>query len=257
MFGLKIFVRVQTFRRVPPVLPRNFCHPDKDKDKQQTSQKLLMLSSPLSDWHSPTLNVMIRVAQFVRNSQLCHYYSLNHSQCLCLCICLCQWRGQWHWWCQICQISRDFVFYDCFLVTLLKVTNHKIDESGWRWKAFAILAMFKSYQSLLGTRAMDAIASKKRITYFPSQRCSATLPHLSYSAASDLSFFGRRRSEVADLAELPWPALSHTWHILSPFQTSWDSYSVWSTKKENWGAVKCKLGYLTAVVLSWLLFKIC
>ena len=27
MFGLKIFVRVQTFRRVPPVLPRNFCHP--------------------------------------------------------------------------------------------------------------------------------------------------------------------------------------------------------------------------------------
>ena len=27
MFKLKIFVRVQTFRRVPPVLPRNFCHP--------------------------------------------------------------------------------------------------------------------------------------------------------------------------------------------------------------------------------------
>ena len=27
MFWLKIFVRVQTFRRVPPVLPRNFCHP--------------------------------------------------------------------------------------------------------------------------------------------------------------------------------------------------------------------------------------
>ena len=27
MFGLKIFVRVQTFWRVPPVLPRNFCHP--------------------------------------------------------------------------------------------------------------------------------------------------------------------------------------------------------------------------------------
>ena len=32
MFGLKIFVRVQTFRRVPPVLPRNFCHPDDDYD---------------------------------------------------------------------------------------------------------------------------------------------------------------------------------------------------------------------------------
>ena len=28
MFGQKIFVQVQTFRRVPPVLPRNFCHPD-------------------------------------------------------------------------------------------------------------------------------------------------------------------------------------------------------------------------------------
>ena len=28
MFGLKTFVRVQTFRRVPPVLPCNFCHPD-------------------------------------------------------------------------------------------------------------------------------------------------------------------------------------------------------------------------------------
>ena len=27
MLGLKIFVRVQTFRRVPPVLPCNFCHP--------------------------------------------------------------------------------------------------------------------------------------------------------------------------------------------------------------------------------------
>ena len=27
MFGLKIYVRVQTFRRVPPVLPCNFCHP--------------------------------------------------------------------------------------------------------------------------------------------------------------------------------------------------------------------------------------
>ena len=27
MFGLKIFVRVQTFRRVPPVLPRSSCHP--------------------------------------------------------------------------------------------------------------------------------------------------------------------------------------------------------------------------------------
>ena len=28
MLGLKVFVRVQTFRRAPPVLPCNFCHPD-------------------------------------------------------------------------------------------------------------------------------------------------------------------------------------------------------------------------------------
>ena len=27
MFGLKIFVQVQTFRRGPPVPPHNFCHP--------------------------------------------------------------------------------------------------------------------------------------------------------------------------------------------------------------------------------------
>ena len=33
MFGLKIFVRVQIFRRVPPVLPCNFCHPDFGSDK--------------------------------------------------------------------------------------------------------------------------------------------------------------------------------------------------------------------------------
>ena len=31
MFGLKIFVWVQTFRRVPRVLPCNFCHPDGSK----------------------------------------------------------------------------------------------------------------------------------------------------------------------------------------------------------------------------------
>ena len=30
MFGLKMFVQVQTFWWVPPVLPRNFCHPGSD-----------------------------------------------------------------------------------------------------------------------------------------------------------------------------------------------------------------------------------
>ena len=32
MFGLKIFVPVQTFRRVPPVRPCNFCHPETLRD---------------------------------------------------------------------------------------------------------------------------------------------------------------------------------------------------------------------------------
>ena len=35
MFGLKIFVRVQTFRRVPPVLPCNFCHPDNNYNQNR------------------------------------------------------------------------------------------------------------------------------------------------------------------------------------------------------------------------------
>ena len=30
MFWPKIFVRVQTFQRVPPLLPRNFCQPALD-----------------------------------------------------------------------------------------------------------------------------------------------------------------------------------------------------------------------------------
>ena len=38
MFGLRIFVRVQTFWRVPPVLPCNFCHPDQDKSSSPPKQ---------------------------------------------------------------------------------------------------------------------------------------------------------------------------------------------------------------------------
>ena len=49
MFGLKIFVRVQTFRRVPPVLPRNFCHPDCNQkylsNKAQDFSEYSLLSS--------------------------------------------------------------------------------------------------------------------------------------------------------------------------------------------------------------------
>ena len=63
---------------------------------KKNSQKLRMLSQSLSDCQSLTLNVMIRVSQFVRNSQqLCHYVtkSLNRSQRLRLrlrrFICLC------------------------------------------------------------------------------------------------------------------------------------------------------------------------
>ena len=39
MFGLKIFDRVKTFRRVPPVLPRNFCHPAKGKIEERCTGK--------------------------------------------------------------------------------------------------------------------------------------------------------------------------------------------------------------------------
>ena len=54
----------------------------------QTSQELRMLSRSLSNCQSLTLNVMISVSQFVRNSQLCQQVtkSLNRSQCLCLCL---------------------------------------------------------------------------------------------------------------------------------------------------------------------------
>ena len=47
----------------------------------KTSQELQMLSPWLQ---SLTLNVMIRVSQFVRNSELCHLFakSLNRSRCL-------------------------------------------------------------------------------------------------------------------------------------------------------------------------------
>ena len=47
MFGLKLFVWVQTFRRVPPVLPRNFCHPgDDDGLTAGSSCRTNALSSP-------------------------------------------------------------------------------------------------------------------------------------------------------------------------------------------------------------------
>ena len=49
----------------------------------KTSQELRTLSRSLSDCQSQTLNVRVKVSQFVRNSQL--YISLNCSQCLCLC----------------------------------------------------------------------------------------------------------------------------------------------------------------------------
>ena len=38
MFRLKIFVRVQTFRRVPPALPRNFCHPGEIPNASDTAE---------------------------------------------------------------------------------------------------------------------------------------------------------------------------------------------------------------------------
>ena len=40
--------------------------------KAKKSQELRMLSRSLSDCQSQTLNVMVRVTQFIRNSKLCH-----------------------------------------------------------------------------------------------------------------------------------------------------------------------------------------
>ena len=59
MFGLKIFVRVQTFRRVSPVLPCNFCHPGADGvvfflghpvSKCELHQKSTIMGAPASFW---------------------------------------------------------------------------------------------------------------------------------------------------------------------------------------------------------------
>ena len=52
MFGLKIFVWVQTFRRVPPVLPRNFCHPESSSDPfgRIMDTKYLWLSTHMYCW---------------------------------------------------------------------------------------------------------------------------------------------------------------------------------------------------------------
>ena len=44
----------------------------KSESVKKISQDLQMLSRSLSDWQLLTLNVMISVSQFVRNSQLCH-----------------------------------------------------------------------------------------------------------------------------------------------------------------------------------------
>ena len=49
MFGLKIFVQVQTFRRVPPVLPRNFCHPEPEQDVIGLSTHLTRQTATMSE----------------------------------------------------------------------------------------------------------------------------------------------------------------------------------------------------------------
>ena len=43
MFGLKIFVQVQTFRRVPPVLPCNFCHPVSDIEDDNDVRMVIVI----------------------------------------------------------------------------------------------------------------------------------------------------------------------------------------------------------------------
>ena len=50
MFGLNIFVRVQTFRRGPPVPPRNFCHPG--TGKPETIRMYFFTFNILQKWKS-------------------------------------------------------------------------------------------------------------------------------------------------------------------------------------------------------------
>ena len=57
MFGLKIFVRVQTFRRVPPVLPRNFCHPGYISYNFQSRRHIMTLGGVY--WSTSTCLLMI------------------------------------------------------------------------------------------------------------------------------------------------------------------------------------------------------
>ena len=47
MFGLKLFVRVQTFRRGPQVPPHNFCHP------AQVSDTPKVISNGSIDFNDP------------------------------------------------------------------------------------------------------------------------------------------------------------------------------------------------------------
>ena len=58
----------------------------------ETSQELRMLSRALSECQS--LNVMIRVSQFVKNSQLCNYVTKALKRSLCLCLFLCHFMTQ-------------------------------------------------------------------------------------------------------------------------------------------------------------------
>ena len=62
---LKIFVQVQTFRRVPPVLPRNFCHPA---------------------WECPRTPRAVQALPLVLMARSYFYHSISWSLWNCICI---------------------------------------------------------------------------------------------------------------------------------------------------------------------------
>ena len=55
MFGLKIFVRVQTFWRGPPVPPHNFCHPGGATYRRHLSCRKSEKMSSRPDWGAASL----------------------------------------------------------------------------------------------------------------------------------------------------------------------------------------------------------
>ena len=73
MFGLKIFVRVQTFCRGPPMPPRNFCHPEQLLyfllDNMKTSAIIFYHEQPILNSLN-ILKIILQPSNFC--PQVCH-----------------------------------------------------------------------------------------------------------------------------------------------------------------------------------------